>query len=141
MMMPIVRRERPRPEPELTPLPVPEPKPKLEMLAVPVFRVKRRALEAYIATVYRFEFDFLIATGQSEGMAIELAVTGEFPNGAWSQRAHELRCGKRTRDVNLILNVLACDEFIPKGKYVIDTHPEKSASFPAMRKGTAHGHA
>lgn len=125
MMSPIIRRRRP---PQTAPvqclLPVPDPKPKLEMTTIPVFRVKRRALEAYISLIYRFEFDFLLAVGQVEGMNVEYAIDGELSSDAWMQRAHDLRCGRRTRDVYLILTVLARDGFIPKGRYVIDTHPE-----------------
>lgn len=127
MIDPIIRRSRPRVELVLKPLPVPNPKPVLAMTRLPVFRVKQRALEAYIASIYRFEFDFLIATGQTAGMMIEFKIEGSIPGETWARRAHELRCGKRTRDVNLILNVLAHDEFIPKGRYVIDTTAEKPA--------------
>lgn len=125
MINPIIRRSRPRVEPALTLLPVPNPKPKLAMTRLPVFRVRQKHLEAYIASIYRFEFDFLIATGQVAGMTIEYQVDGLISGEAWAARAHELRCGKRTRDVRLILNVLAHDEFIPSGRYVIDTTPEK----------------
>ncbi|MBX7133796.1 MAG: hypothetical protein K1X67_14070 [Fimbriimonadaceae bacterium] len=121
MINPIIRRSRPRVEPVLKLLPVPNPKPKLEMTRLPVFRVKQKHLEAYITSIYRFEFDFLIATSQVAGMMIEFQVDGVIPSEAWAARAHELRCGKRTRDVRLILNVLAHDEFIPTGRYVIDT--------------------
>ena len=127
MIDPIIRRSRPRVEPVLKLLPVPNPKPKREMTRLPVFRVKQGALEAYIVSIYRFEFDFLIATGQVAGMMIEFQVEGKIPGDTWARRAHELRCGKRTRDVNLILNVLAHDEFIPKGRYVIDTTPAQPA--------------
>lgn len=137
MINPIIRRSRPRVEPVLKPLPVPNPKPTLEMTRLPVFRVKQKHLEAYIATIYRFEFDFLIATGQVAGMMIEYKVDGSIPSEAWTQRAHELRCGKRTRDMNLILNVLAHDEFIPKGKYVIDTTAPPKPQSPNPTCGPA----
>lgn len=127
----IIQRRRSRPEPPpLKLLPVPDPKPKLEMLVLPVFRVKYRKLEEYIAAVYRFEFDFLFATGQVAGQCPEYQITGKIEGHAWLDRAHELRCGVRTRDVSLILNVLAADGFIPTGKYIIDTHlPPKPATF------------
>ena len=129
----IIQRRRNRPDPPpLKLLPVPDPKPKLEMLVLPVFRVKYRKLEEYIAAVYRFEFDFLFATGQVAGQCPEYHITGK-TEGAWQQRAHELRCGVRTRDVPLILNVLAADGFIPTGMYIIDTHlPPKPAIFSEM---------
>ena len=96
MIYPIIRRSRPRVEPVLKLLPVPNPKPKLEMVRLPVFRVKQKHLEAYIASIYRFDFDFLIATGQTPGMMIEFKVDGMIPSETWGARAHELRCGKRT---------------------------------------------
>jgi hypothetical protein len=97
------------------------------MTNIPVFRVKRRALEAYISLIYRFEFNFLLAVGQVAGMNVEYDIDGELSSEAWRQRAHELRCGRRTRDVKLILTVLAADGFISKGKYVIDTREKKPA--------------
>jgi len=126
----IIQRRRPRPEPVLTLLPVPNPKPQLEMTTIPVFRVKRPKLEAYIAAVYRFEFDFLLATGQIAGQCVEYNVTGRLESQTWKQRAHELRCGVRIKNVQLILDVLAADGFIPAGRYIIDTHqPPKPATF------------
>lgn len=126
----IIRRNRPRPEPVLKLLPVPDPKPKLEMLVLPVFRVKYKKLEAYIAAVYRFEFDFIFATGQVAGQCVEYHISGKIEGHTWQQRAHELRCGVRTRDVTLILNVLATDGYIPAGQYIIDTHqPLKPVTF------------
>jgi hypothetical protein len=135
----INRRRPPRPEPELKLLPVPDPKPKLEMRSLPVFRVKQKALEAYITLVYRFEFDFLIATGHQPGLCPQYHAK-EVPDGvAWKQRAHELRCGKRTRDVALIFNVLAADGFIPKGLYTVDTHAEPAAPpEPAEKSDAKH---
>jgi hypothetical protein len=133
----IIRRNRPRPEPVLKLLPVADPKPKLEMLVIPVFRVKYKVLEAYIAAVYHFEFDFLFATGQIEGQCPEYTVTGKLESITWKQRAHELRCGQRTRDITLILTVLAHDGFIPKGRYTIDTHGEPKPSPPAPVAGPA----
>jgi hypothetical protein len=133
----IIRRNRERPEPVLKLLPVPNPKPKLEMLVLPVFRVKYKVLQAYIASVYRFEFDFLFATGQIEGQCLEYIVTGKIESLTWKQRAHELRCGQRIKDVSLILAVLAQDGFIPKGKYTIDTHPDPKPPAPAPVCGPA----
>ena len=130
----IIQRRRNRPEPPpLKLLPVLDPKPKLKMLVLPVFRVKYRKLEEYIAAVYRFEFDFLFATGQVAGQCPEYNVTGRIEGPGWQGRAHELRCGVRIKDVSLILNVLAADEFIPTGKYIIDTHqPPKPATFSEL---------
>ena len=128
MMNNIIHRNRPpQPEPELKLVPVPDPKPSLEMQRLPVFRVKQKSLEAYITLVYRFNFDFLLATGHLAGICPQYQVK-EIPDGlAWKARAHELRCGKRTRDVSLILNTLATDGFIPKGLYTVDTHEESDA--------------
>ncbi len=135
----IYRRRPPRPEPVLKLLPVPDPKPALEMQRLPVFRVKQKALEAYITLIYRFEFDFLIATGHTAGTCPQYHAK-QVPDGlAWADRAHELRCGKRTRDVPLIFNVLAADGFIPNGLYTVDTHPEpKAAPEPTEKSDAQH---
>ncbi len=138
MMNNIINRRRPpRPEPELKLLPVANPKPKLEMRSLPVFRVKQKALEAYITLVYRFEFDFLIATGHLAGTCPQFNAQEVQDSIAWKQRAHELRCGKRTRDVPLIFNVLAADGFIPKGLYTVDTHAEPVAPPEPTEKSDA----
>lgn len=108
------------------------------MRTIPVFRVKMKALEAYITTIYRFEFDFLIAVGQIAGQVVEYKVTGEeIGSNTWRVRAHELRCGQRTRNVGLILNVLAHDGFIPKGHYTIDTHAAPVVKTSAPGDGPA----
>lgn len=97
-------------------------KPVLAMSRVPVFRVHYQVLEQYIQRVFGFEFDFLMATGAIEGVCPEYQVNGQLPSTEWQRRANELRGGRRTRDVMLILNTLACDKYIPTGKYTISTH-------------------
>lgn len=96
-------------------------KPKLKAQVIPVFRVYYRDLEQYIQRVFGFEFDFLFATGFVNGMCPEYQVTGTIPS-AMAQQAKDLRSGRRTRNLLLIINVLAADGYIPAGKYIIDTH-------------------
>ena len=51
-------------------------KPALPMIQLPVYRVKQRHLEAYLASVYRMDsFDFLLAAGATPGMCPEYLVT------------------------------------------------------------------
>jgi len=103
------------------------PRPILEMTQLPIFRVRYRRLEEYLAKVYRMEgFDFLVASGTAPGLVPEYAVSPTLPLCEDAQRrADAIRAGRRTRDVPLILNVLCLDGLIPTGKYIIDTRPEK----------------
>jgi hypothetical protein len=103
-----------------------DPKPTLQMTQLPVYRVKQRHLEAYLAKVYRMDgFDFLLAAGATPGMCPEYRVSPALPP-AWSaqQEADRIRRGHPLRNVGLILNVLCLDGCIPAGQYTIDTHPE-----------------
>jgi hypothetical protein len=101
-------------------------KPVLSMVQLPIYRVRQRHLEAYLATVYRMdEFDFLMAAGATPGMCVEYAVSPTLPPaGTAVDQADRIRRGRRTRNVGLILNVLCLDGYIPAGKYIIDTRPE-----------------
>jgi len=101
------------------------PKPKLPMARLPYYRVHYRALEQYIEQVYRVrDFDFLIAAGIQEGESPQYTVDGKLPTDEFKRRANELRSGRRTRSVQLILNTLAADGYIPTGFYSFDTKPE-----------------
>ena len=101
-------------------------KPVLPMIQLPIYRVKQRHLEVYVATVYRMDdFDFLMAAGATPGMCVEYLVNPALPparNAA--EDADRIRRGHRTRNVGLILNVLCIDGYIPAGKYIIDTHAD-----------------
>jgi hypothetical protein len=112
-----------------------DPKPVLAFWRLPVFRVHHTALEDFICRVFGFdEFDFLMATGTTEGICPDYRVTGEMPSTEASRRANELRRGKRTRDVTLILNTLAQDGYIPKGLYTVSTHklPDPVAIYTSL---------
>ena len=96
------------------------------MVQLPIYRVKQRHLEAFLAMVYRMDgFDFLLAAGTTPGMCPEYLVNPALPPALTAQQeADRIRQGRRTRNVGLILNVLCLDGFIPAGRYLIDTHPE-----------------
>lgn len=105
------------------------PKPTLKMTESLICRVHHRRLEEFVATVYRMEsFDFLFATGFTPGLAPEYIVDGRLPT-TWNiqQQVEQIRRGGRTRNIALLLNLLAADGFIPCGRYVIDTKPEPPA--------------
>jgi len=99
------------------------PKPQLPMLVSFCCRVHFRELEAYLAKVYKMrDYDVRLATGARGGMVPEFTVTGELPPAAnMVQQTDNIRRGRRTRDLGLILNVLCVDGFIPIGTYTIDT--------------------
>jgi len=121
----LIKRNYPKPEPKPQAWPADKPKPKLPAITVPVYRVHYRALETYFAEVYRLrDYDFLRATGAG-GLAVEYRVTAELTS-AWNARAlaDHIRCGQRTTNVQLILNVLCIDGFIGPGQYIIDTRPK-----------------
>jgi hypothetical protein len=116
-----------RPEPLRRPRQPPTgPKPVLPMVQLPIFRVKARHLEDYLYEVYRMgEFDFLLAAGLKAGECPEYIVQAALPAAhEGPRRANEIRSGRRTKNVALILNVLCLDGYIPAGKYIIDTHRE-----------------
>jgi hypothetical protein len=101
------------------------PKPELEMRQLPVYRVHYKTLEAYVQRVFGFEFNFLFATDSHEGCTHDYLVNGEIPTVAIDKQATDLRDGRRTKNVLLILTVLVRDGYIPAGSYtVVTTKPE-----------------
>ena len=99
------------------------PKPTLPMRVTYLCRVHYLDLQDYLATVYRMrDYDILRTTGATHGLCPEFVVTGQMPPASNAgQQADNIRRGRKTRNLGLILNVLCVDGFIPKGKYVIDT--------------------
>lgn len=96
------------------------------MTQLPIYRVKQRHLETYLALVYHMTgFDLLRATGAIPGQCPEYQVNPILPP-AWTAKeaAERIRHGNRTQNVGLILNVLCLDGYIPAGKYILDTHLE-----------------
>lgn len=104
------------------------PKPKLKMVQLPIYRVHYRRLEDFLAQVYRMEdFDFRRATGSGPNMVPEYTVSPTLPPAlSAQQQADAIRAGHRTTNVGLILNVLCLDDYIPAGRYIIDTRTEPS---------------
>ena len=92
------------------------------MRMTPTCRVHFKDLEAYLAKVYRMQdYDIHRATGARADMAPEFIITGIPPTlNNLKQQMDNIRRGRKTRSVGLILNVLCIDGFIPVGKYVID---------------------
>ncbi len=115
----MLRRQRPQKPIE----PWKGPKPKLPMQVTYLCRVHYLDLQAYLAKVYRMgDYDILRATGVTAGVCPEFIVTGNLPPATnISQQVDNIRRGRKTRSLDLILNVLCADGFIPRGKYVIDT--------------------
>lgn len=101
------------------------PKPALAMDVTWTCRVHHEVLSAYLATVFKLkDYDVLLASGATPGMCPEYRVNGVLGSASnMKQQADNVRQGRRTRNLALILNVLCLDGFIPKGLYVIDTHP------------------
>ena len=95
--------------------------PKLPMQVVPRFRVHYLDFEKFVQNIFGFEFDFKFASGLTEKSGAEYVVTGEMLTPSWVQKANELRQGRRSRSVALILAVLAHDNYVPKGYYTILT--------------------
>lgn len=102
-----------------------DPKPKLKAAIIPVFRVIYQDLERYIQQVFGFEFDLLYATGCVNGVCLEYQVTGRSQQ-VTSGQATDLRRGRRIRNLPLMLEVLVADGYIPAGRYIIDTHEQKT---------------
>lgn len=94
----------------------------LQVRQLPFYRVHYLALQAYVEQVFGFEFDYLFASGVVENTAVDYDVHGTLPSDAWEKKARDLRECKRTKDTNLILNVLAHDGYIQPGRYTVSTH-------------------
>jgi len=116
----MLRDSRPRPPKPPRALPKPGTV-TLEMYREPIFRLHRLKLEAFIEQVFGFDFDVLVALLIVEGETVEFDVTGTLSTNELARRAGDLRIGKRTRDLAMILNVLAFDGYIPKGRYTVVT--------------------
>ena len=59
------------------------------------------------------------------GVVLEYTVQAAIPPSPDVVRqADNIRRGQRSRNVPLILNVLCLDDYIPAGRYIIDTRPE-----------------
>jgi len=68
------------------------------------------------------DYDIRLATGARGDMVPEYIVDGSTPPASnIGQQLDNIRRGRRTKDLGLVLNVLCMDGFIPIGKYVIDT--------------------
>jgi hypothetical protein len=116
--------KQPRPLRKPSPLKPDQERPTLEMIRIPIFRVHYKALEKFIAEVYRScEVDFLAAADAVPGMVPEFDVTGKLPDGReWDKRIDWIKSGGRvSRYAYLILELLAFEKYIPIGKYVVDT--------------------
>lgn len=116
-----------------------QPKPTLEIQRLPIFRVHYKALEAYVQKVFGFEFDFLFAARVTEGCAVDYDVLRRLPDTiAWDRKAADLRRGQRTKEVQLILGVLAADGYIPAGRYTVSTHklPDPVAVYSDLLRRT-----
>jgi len=97
------------------------PKPVLPMEVIPVFTVHYLDLEEYLKLIYKME-DYSIesATGARGDMTPEINVTGCLPQTSnIIQLVDNIRLGRRTRQLGLILDLLCQDGFIPAGKYII----------------------
>jgi hypothetical protein len=119
----MIRRRRSR---ALKPIaPWQGPKPKLPMQVTYRCRVHFQDLQEYLATVYKMrDYDVKTATGATVECGPEFIVTNEMPAAAnWAQQVDDIRRGRRTRNLGLILNVLCLDGFIPAGVYSIDMRP------------------
>ncbi len=99
------------------------PKPLLAMTVAQVCRVHYLDLQAYLSTVYKMRgYKIFFALGITPGMYPEFIVTGKMPPVAnIGQQIDDIRRGRLTKNLGLILNVLCADGFIGKGKYIIDT--------------------
>lgn len=131
---PVIHRDRALPP--LKPIkPWEGPKPTLEMKVTPTCRVKSRDLEHYIQKVFNIKgFDIAKATGARSDMAPEFLVTGvlSLANNI-RQQVENIRRGRETHRLGLILDILCMDGFIQKGIYVIEIERRESPIEAYMR--------
>lgn len=114
----MIRHERSR---QVRKLPAVADAPKLAMQVIPKFRVGYTDFEKFVQSIFGFEFDFLFASGLTAKSGADYVVNGDLPTVSWQQKATELRQGRRSKNVPLILTVLAHDGYIPRGYYTIVT--------------------
>jgi len=97
-------------------------KPALPMITIPVYVVHYRQLERYIEKIYKMEeYSIGTATGARGDMTPEVDVTGVLPSiHNLGQLVDNIRRGRRTRNLKMIMDLLCQDGFIPIGKYTID---------------------
>ncbi len=116
----MIHRDRFRPPKPIKPWK--GPKPKLERSVIPHFRVHFRTLEDYLATTLKMrDYDIKLATGAKCEMTPEFVVTGALPPAnTMGQQVLDIRRGRKTRRLGLILDLLCSDGFIPAGVYIID---------------------
>jgi len=98
-------------------------KPPLLMQISHLCRVHYLDLQSYLTKVYRFrDYDILKTLGVSHGECPEFLVTGRLPAASnIDQQIDNIKRGRRTRNLSLILNLLCKEGFIIAGLYVIDT--------------------
>lgn len=96
--------------------------PKLEIVDDPPFRrVHYRALEVYLAKVYRLtRFNVLKTAGVSHGIYPEYHIGTEIPPHLQAA-ADQIRTGAHCHNLGLVLTVLCADHYIPADQYIIDT--------------------
>lgn len=98
------------------------PKPVLPMITLPVYIIHYRDLEVYLQTVFKMDgYQVKLATGARGDMTPEFNVTGCLPTVTnLCQLVDNIRRGRHTRNLGLILDILCQDGFIMVGKYIIN---------------------
>jgi hypothetical protein len=93
----------------------------------PVIRMDHLVLDAMVKKLLGFSFCFRFAVAVADSTGVEYLVDGRLLTltSAWMEKAASVRAGNRTRDVGLILNILAADGHIPFGLWRITTGPER----------------
>jgi hypothetical protein len=97
--------------------------PTLKMTTLPYFQVHYTDLQEFITAIYRSEeCDVLEAAGVTNGIIPEFIVSGSIADTPANRSGvYKIRSGQAIRDLRLTLNLLAKQERIPKGRYIIDT--------------------
>lgn len=100
---------------------------------VPVIEIHHTDLEAIIKRAYGFRVSVEMAAKQPReiGIGYRVEELGYYVDGtllasnpAWKDRAAAVRSGHRTGDIHLLLNVLAVDGFIHRGRWIVRTGPK-----------------
>lgn len=95
---------------------------KIRATLVPVIEVHHLDLERLVKLVYGFDISFKYATRHPDGCGVEYAVDGNLNRKpTWTAQAADLRSGKRSRSIDLILNTLASDGHIHRGRWIVLT--------------------
>lgn len=111
---------------------------KVPVTLLPVIEIHHTDLEKLVKQAYGFDinFEFITRYPKNIGVGYRVEELGYFVEGKlleanprWKERADKVRRGRRTGNIELLLNVLAADGFIHRGRWIVRTGPKPIEKF------------